>query len=70
MVRPGAQLAKEELLDFYRGKTVAKWQVPDDVVFVESIPLGATGKMLKTGLREQLRDYRLPDVTAATTTNG
>ncbi|WP_395345158.1 3-(methylthio)propionyl-CoA ligase [Variovorax sp. UC122_21] len=70
VVRPGAQLAKEELLDFYRGKTVAKWQVPDDVVFVESIPLGATGKMLKTRLREQLRDYRLPDVTAATTTNG
>jgi fatty-acyl-CoA synthase len=34
--------------------------VPDDVVFVESIPLGATGKMLKNRLREQFRDYRLP----------
>jgi len=47
------------LLAFYQGKT-AKWQVPDDVVFVDAIPLGATGKMLKTRLREQLRNYRLP----------
>jgi len=39
---------------------VAKWQVPDDVMFVESIPLGATGKMLKNRLREQFKDYRLP----------
>ena len=36
------------------------WQVPDDVVFVESIPLGATGKMQKMKLREQFRDHRLP----------
>ena len=57
--KAGAQLTRDELLAFYQGKT-AKWQVPDDVVFVESIPLGATGKMLKTKLREQLRDYRLP----------
>jgi fatty-acyl-CoA synthase len=39
---------------------VASWQIPDDVIFVESIPLGATGKMLKTRLREMLVDYRLP----------
>lgn len=57
--KPGADLSREELLKFYEGK-IAKWQVPDDVVFVESIPLGATGKMLKTRLREQLKDYRLP----------
>ncbi|RYF19236.1 MAG: fatty-acid--CoA ligase [Comamonadaceae bacterium] len=57
--KPGAELTREELLKFYEGK-IAKWQVPDDVVFVESIPLGATGKMLKTRLREQLKDYRLP----------
>jgi acyl-CoA synthetase (AMP-forming)/AMP-acid ligase II len=44
---------------FYEGK-IAKWQVPDDVVFVDAIPLGATGKMLKTRLREQLKDYKLP----------
>jgi fatty-acyl-CoA synthase len=57
--KPGTELTREELLKFYEGK-IAKWQIPDDVVFVESIPLGATGKMLKTRLREQLKDYRLP----------
>jgi 3-(methylthio)propionyl---CoA ligase len=57
--KPGTELSKEELLKFYEGKT-AKWQVPDDVVFVDAIPLGATGKMLKTRLRELLKDYKLP----------
>jgi fatty-acyl-CoA synthase len=55
----GAELSREELLKFYEGKT-AKWQIPDDVIFVDAIPLGATGKMLKTRLREALKDYRLP----------
>jgi len=59
VLRPGAQLTRDELLAFYQGKT-AKWQVPDDVVFLDAIPIGATGKMLKARLREQLRDYRLP----------
>ncbi len=57
--KPGAEVTREELLAFYEGKT-AKWQIPDDVVFVEAIPLGATGKMLKTRLREQLTGYVLP----------
>ena len=57
--RPGTEVTAEELLQFYEGK-IAKWQIPDDVVFVEAIPLGATGKMLKTRLREQLKDYVLP----------
>jgi fatty-acyl-CoA synthase len=57
--KPGMELTKEELLRFYEGKA-AKWQVPDDVVFVDAIPLGATGKMLKTKLREMLKDYKLP----------
>jgi 3-(methylthio)propionyl---CoA ligase len=57
--KPGAEVTREELLKFYEGKT-AKWQIPDDVVFVDAIPLGATGKMLKTRLREQLRGYKLP----------
>ncbi|MDB5750144.1 MAG: alkK [Ramlibacter sp.] len=57
--RPGAEVTREELIGFYEGK-IAKWQVPDDVVFVEAIPLGATGKMLKTRLRETLKDYKLP----------
>ena len=57
--KPGQEVTREELLAFYEGK-VAKWQTPDDVVFVDAIPLGATGKMLKTRLREQLKDYKLP----------
>ncbi|MGJ7489862.1 3-(methylthio)propionyl-CoA ligase [Variovorax sp. ZT4R33] len=57
--RPGAEVTREELLKFYEGKT-AKWQIPDDVLFVEAIPLGATGKILKTKLREQFKGYRLP----------
>ena len=59
VVKPGMELAREELLAFYEGKT-AKWQIPDDVVFVQAIPIGATGKMLKTRLREELKDYQLP----------
>ena len=57
--KPGAELTREQLLAFYDGK-IAKWQIPDDVVFVDAIALGATGKILKTRLREQLKDYRLP----------
>ncbi|MCX7893889.1 MAG: 3-(methylthio)propionyl-CoA ligase [Burkholderiales bacterium] len=59
MKKPGAEVTREELLKFYEGK-IAKWWMPDDVVFVESIPLGATGKMLKNRLREQFKDYKLP----------
>jgi fatty-acyl-CoA synthase len=57
--KPGAHVTCEELLRYYEGK-VAKWQIPDDIVFVDAIPVGATGKMLKNKLREQFRDYRLP----------
>ncbi len=57
--KPNAKLTREEMLAHYEGR-VAKWQVPDDVAFVEAIPLGATGKMLKTKLREQFVGYRLP----------
>ena len=57
--KPGAELTRDALIAFFEGKT-AKWQIPDDVVFVEAIPLGATGKMLKTKLRAQLVDYKLP----------
>ena len=60
--RPGQEVSREQLLAFYEGK-IAKWWTPDDVVFVDSIPLGATGKMLKNQLRERLRDHVLP-VTA------
>jgi len=57
--KPGAEVSRDELLKFYEGK-VAKWQVPDDVVFVDAIPLGATGKMQKNKLRDQFQGHRLP----------
>ena len=52
-------LTRDALLAHFDGK-VAKWQVPDDVVFTDAIPLGATGKMQKNKLREQFKDHRLP----------
>ena len=55
----GAEVSKEELLDFMRSKA-AKWQVPDDVVFVDELPHTATGKLLKTKLRKDFQDYKLP----------
>ena len=61
--KPGAEVSREELLAFYEGK-IARWWTPDDVQFVDAIPLGATGKILKTKLREQFRDYRLPSSAA------
>jgi len=57
--KPGTEVSRDELLAFYEGK-IAKWQIPDDVVFVDAIPLGATGKMQKMTLRQQLADYKLP----------
>jgi acyl-CoA synthetase (AMP-forming)/AMP-acid ligase II len=57
--KPGAVLSAHDLLQFYQGKT-AKWQIPDDVVFVDAIPMGATGKMQKMRLRELLKNYTLP----------
>ena len=57
--KPGADVSREALLAFFEGKT-AKWQIPDDVIFIDAIPLGATGKMQKVKLRETLKDYQLP----------
>jgi 3-(methylthio)propionyl---CoA ligase len=56
--RPNAEVEKAELLQFYEGK-IAKWWTPDDVVFMDTFPIGATGKILKTKIREQLKDYKL-----------
>lgn len=57
--KPGAEVTKEELLHFFDGK-VAKWWTPDDVAFIEALPLGATGKILKNKLREQFKEHKLP----------
>ncbi len=57
--KPDTQVTREELIAYYDGK-IAKWWTPDDVAFVDAIPLGATGKMLKTKLREAFRNHKLP----------
>ncbi|MBN3789043.1 3-(methylthio)propionyl-CoA ligase [Burkholderia sp. Ac-20353] len=60
--RAGAEVSRDEMLAFYDGK-VAKWWIPDDVVFVDSLPHTATGKLQKLKLREMFRDYALPTAT-------
>jgi len=61
---PGETSSKEEFLAFLEGK-IAKWWTPDDVVFVDDIPLGATGKIDKKLIRERMKDYVLPTAKAA-----
>ena len=55
----GQEVTREELLKFYEGK-VAKWWIPDDVIFVNELPHTATGKLLKTKLREDFGEHKLP----------
>jgi fatty-acyl-CoA synthase len=57
---PGASPDEADILAFYDGK-VAKWQVPDRVIFVDELPLGATGKVQKVKLREQFGDVLLEE---------
>jgi 3-(methylthio)propionyl---CoA ligase len=59
--KPDATVTREEMLAFYEGR-IAKWQVPDDVVFVAEIPHTATGKIQKLKLREQFQRHTLPTV--------
>ena len=54
--KPGANVTKQEMLDFLAGKIV-KWWMPDDVVFVDELPHTATGKLLKTKLRQEYGDW-------------
>ena len=67
-LKDGEKATKEEMLQFLVGK-IAKWWMPDDVVFVDDIPLGATGKIDKKLIRERMKDYVLPStpVLAAAT---
>jgi fatty-acyl-CoA synthase len=64
VLKEGQSATKHEILGFIDGK-IAKWWMPDDVVFVSAIPHTATGKILKTALRDQFRDYVLPTAVAA-----
>jgi fatty-acyl-CoA synthase len=51
------------MLKFFEGK-IAKWWLPDDVIFVSELPHTATGKLLKAKLREEYGDHKLPTVEA------
>ena len=57
--KPGEIPVRDAIMAYLEGK-IAKWWTPDDVVFVEQIPLGATGKINKMALRETFKDYKLP----------
>jgi fatty-acyl-CoA synthase len=63
VLRPGETATKEEFLKFLEGK-IAKWWMPDDVVFVDDIPLGATGKIDKKLIRQRMEGYVLPTAAA------
>ncbi|WP_306024804.1 long-chain-fatty-acid--CoA ligase [Oceaniradius stylonematis] len=56
----GADVRKQDVLA-HIGRRMAKWQVPDDVVFMDALPMTATGKISKLELRAILADYRFPD---------
>ena len=58
VVVDGEELTKEEVLNFLEDK-IAKFWMPDDVIFVEELPHTATGKLLKTGLREEYKEHLL-----------
>ncbi len=61
VLRPGAELDKSGIREHLAGK-VARWWLPDDIVALDTLPLGATGKVQKNELREQFRGYALPGV--------
>jgi acyl-CoA synthetase (AMP-forming)/AMP-acid ligase II len=63
VLKNGAEISKEAILE-HAGRTFAKWQLPDDVLFVDSIPLTSTGKMDKKVVRADLdeKGYVLPDL--------
>jgi len=63
VLKKDAKASKEELLAYLEGK-IAKWWMPDDVAFVNEIPHTATGKIQKTALRAQFKDYVLPSAAA------
>ena len=62
-LKPDQKATADEILKFMEGK-IAKWWMPDDVQFVDAIPHTATGKILKTALREQFANYKLPTAAA------
>ena len=62
-LKQGQNATREDILKFMEGK-IAKWWMPDDVAFVDGIPHTATGKILKTALRDQFKSYSFPNAAA------
>jgi fatty-acyl-CoA synthase len=62
-LKQGQQTTREDILKYMEGK-IAKWWMPDDIAFVDGIPHTATGKILKTALRDQFKSYRFPNAAA------
>jgi fatty-acyl-CoA synthase len=62
-LKQGQKASREDILKYMEGK-IAKWWMPDDIAFVDSIPHTATGKVLKTALRDQFRNYSFPNAAA------
>ncbi len=62
-LKQGASATREDILKYMDGK-IAKWWMPDDIVFVDGIPHTATGKILKTALRDQFKSYSFPTAAA------
>ncbi len=62
----GSNITRDRILE-HCGEIFAKWQLPDDVIFVEAIPLTTTGKIDKKTIRAQLEEenYQLPDLRSA-----
>ena len=59
VVEPGEELSKEEVLAFLAPR-LAKWQLPDDVVFIDEVPKTSVGKFSKKTLRDRFASYALP----------
>ena len=62
VLKPGASATKEELIEFLTPR-VAKWWLPDDVVFIDEVPKTSVGKFSKKDLRARFADYELPETS-------
>jgi fatty-acyl-CoA synthase len=60
VLKPGENLTKDDVLEFLAPR-VAKWWLPDDVVFIDEVPKTSVGKFSKKTLRERFADYHLPE---------
>jgi fatty-acyl-CoA synthase len=60
VVKAGDELSKDDVLDFLRER-LPKWQVPDDVVFIDEVPKTSVGKFSKKTLRDKFANYELPN---------